>query len=377
MALRVTVENYRCIARADWTLEPGVSLFVGPNGSGKTTLLEVPSLLRDAIEKGIQSAVDEHGGAGTIVNLRSSTAESARIKATVDDQSWELILRPWGGPDGVTHTIIVGGKQLTAAYGAGTGLAALLDPTPSVVPAEPGDDTSPELKFVVEHAPESVAPLREAIASYLLRGGYWVRLLRLGGSRMSSDLRLDRDGTNAFSVLRNWRDARANKPRWDFVLAGLRESFPESFEDLEFQTAGQTVAANIFVPRVKQGISAYFVPDGLLVGLLHLMAVASTPDGGAVAIDEFENALHPYAIRALLDHIRSWASQHQISVTLATHSPVLIDQFKQEPDRLLVMDPGAECVPVPISKLRDPEWLAHFSLGDLYANGDFGAQAPH
>ena len=149
-------------------------------------------------------------------------------------------------------------------------------------------------------------------------------------------------------------------------------------EELEFEFAGQDgCGENHRAACTETPIGAYFAPDGLLTGLLHLTAVASTPPGGAIAIDEFENSLHPFAIRALLDHIRSWSSQHQISVTLASHSPVLIDQFKSEPDRLLVMDPGAEVLPVPISTIRDPEWLAHFSLGDLYANGEFGAQAPH
>src|SRR5204862_7719071 len=112
-----------------------------------------------------------------------------------------------------------------------------------------------------------------------------------------------------------------------------------------------------------------------LTGLLHLTAVASAPPGGAMAIDEFENALHPFAVRALLDHIRTWADDHGTAVTLATHSPVLIDQFKADPSRLLVMDTTPELGPTAVDKLRDPEWLAHFSLGDLYARGEFGAQA--
>jgi hypothetical protein len=30
---------------------------------------------------------------------------------------------------------------------------------------------------------------------------------------------------------------------------------------------------------------------------------------------------------------------------------------------------------VALDKLRDPEWLAHFSLGDLFSQGDFGARS--
>jgi predicted ATPase len=392
MPLRVIVENYRCLAQADWTLQTGVSLLVGPNGSGKTTLLEVPALLSDAIAKGTRTAVDEHGGPGTIVNLKVATAEYARIRAAVDDCSWEVELRPRGGDMTIAHRIVKGGKQIAevpttyplfdgrfvsiGAVQAAGGLYPITQ-APSFQLVEPGEESSPDMKSLVDHAPQVVDALAKGILGYLLHGGYWVRSLRVNGSRVSSDVRLDRDGTNAFVVLRNWRDARAMRPRWDFVLSGLKDAFPESFDDIEFESAGQAVAARFFAPRVSKSVGAYFAPDGLLTGLLHLTAVASTFDGGAVAIDEFENSLHPYAIRALLEHIRTWASAHSISVSLATHSPVLIDQFKDQPDRLLVMDPASPVVPVAISKMRDPEWLAHFSLGDLYASGEFGAQAPH
>src|SRR5208282_4130906 len=123
MALRVTVENYRGLARADWTLEPGVSLLVGPNGSGKTTLLEVPELLQHALRKGTRTAVDAHGGTGTLVNLRVSSAEAARIVATSDACVWELELRPRGGELGISHRVLSEGNQVV--LGQRPGLATL------------------------------------------------------------------------------------------------------------------------------------------------------------------------------------------------------------------------------------------------------------
>jgi predicted ATPase len=392
MPLRVTVNNYRCLSSADWTLDPGVSLLVGPNGSGKTTLLEVVSLLRDALEKGTRAAVDEHGGPGTIINLKADSAEKAEVAALLDDCSWQIELRPRGGEMTIAHRVLTGGKQIVeeeppvrSLFGGNIySVGPIIDyqPTtfaskPTFLLVEPGTSGSPELKMIADQAPEAIRPLLNTIGGYFLHGGYFIRSLRVNGSRISSDVRLDRDGTNAFSVLRNWRDARATRSRWDFVISGLKEAFPESFEEIEFETAGQTVAGRVIAPGTEKSIGTYFAPDGLLTGLLHLTAVASTPDGGALAIDEFENSLHPYAICALLDHVRSWSKSHGTSITLATHSPVLIDQFKDEPHRLLVMDPGAEVRPVPVSTMRDPEWLAHFSLGDLYARGEFGSQARH
>jgi hypothetical protein len=39
------------------------------------------------------------------------------------------------------------------------------------------------------------------------------------------------------------------------------------------------------------------------------------------------------------------------------------------------MEPEHEVLPVRLDEVRDREWLAQFSLGDLYKHGDFGAPA--
>ena len=59
---------------------------------------------------------------------------------------------------------------------------------------------------------------------------------------------------------------------------------------------------------------------------------------------------------------------------LASHSPVLLDEFKEHPGAVFVMERGADTSPVPLTELYDPDWLARFSLGKLYEHGEFGAQ---
>ena len=54
---------------------------------------------------------------------------------------------------------------------------------------------------------------------------------------------------------------------------------------------------------------------------------------------------------------------------------MVLDQFKEEPDHLFVMEPGRDVLPVRLDEVRNREWLAQFSLGDLYKAGDFGAPA--
>ena len=71
--------------------------------------------------------------------------------------------------------------------------------------------------------------------------------------------------------------------------------------------------------------------------------------------------------------MRDWSQRHSTTILLATHSPVIIDTFKTRPEQLYVMEPSAPTQPVALSELKEPEWLAHFSLGALYAREEFGA----
>jgi predicted ATPase len=106
--------------------------------------------------------------------------------------------------------------------------------------------------------------------------------------------------------------------------------------------------------------------------MLHLAAIASAPDGSIVAIDEFENGLHPHAIRALLGAIRERAGARGLTVVLATHSPTLLNCFDAEPERVFVIERSPESQPRALTEVKKREWLAHFALGDLYSGERIG-----
>jgi predicted ATPase len=217
--------------------------------------------------------------------------------------------------------------------------------------------------------------LHEFASSFRLYQNLQIPSLRMTGSPATSDLHLHSDGRNVFSLLRNWKAGRKeHEERWFFVREGLRECFPELFEELEFLSAGQTVTVQFFFRGLKEPVGVWSAPHGLLVALLHLCAIASTPDHGALAIDEPENGLHPYAIRTLLDLMRARAESKDVTVLLATHSPVVLNTFNTEPERIYIMEPGHERLPIALTEHSNPEWLAHFALGDLYSEQSFGAQ---
>ncbi len=225
-------------------------------------------------------------------------------------------------------------------------------------------------------SPAELAPLNRALPGLRVYRNYNRWGLQTNGSRPGGDLYLHSSGQNAFTVLRNWRDRRDFRPHYDFVVACLKLAFPQVFEGLEFQAAGLTVTVGLVNPTSHETFPVALAPDGWITGLLHLMAVASGREGSLVAIDDFGNDLHPFAIRALAQAFRDWAGEHNLVVCLASHSPVILDEFKEEPGSVFVMEHGLDNRPVSLTELFEPDWLARFSLGRLYEHGEFGGQQP-
>jgi predicted ATPase len=375
MAFRLLVENYRALRRIDWDLPTGVCGLVGPNGSGKTTLLDVPVVLRDVFANGIWPGLTQHGDLQTMRNLHASPGEAVKLEVWLDAIHWgiEVAVDEAPGKETYAETIRDGGqlvldkrhdansfryqeRDFQASAGAfrifaqdkyASGPAGLLRPPISHL-----------IQYRLYH-PYNLSRIRE-------------------GSAPGIETVLLSQCDNVFTLLRNWRDRRATRKRYQFVIDGLTEAFPDIFEELELEQMGaqsntSTITARVFAPGGKVSLPIRYAPSGLLTGLLHLAAVASTEPGGVVAIDEPENGLHPYAVKCIVQAMRDWAAQEQITVLLATHSPMLLDQFKRDPEHLFVMEPGQEVLPIPLDQVRDREWLSRFSLGDLYKTGDFGA----
>jgi predicted ATPase len=155
---------------------------------------------------------------------------------------------------------------------------------------------------------------------------------------------------------------------------GLRECFPDLFDDLDFAVAGQTVAAQFYGPQAGDPTPMHLAPNGLFTALLVLCAVASGTPGDIICIDEPENGLHPYAIQRLLALLRERAEADRLTILLATHSPTLLNEFNDQPDHVFIMEPWQETLPVRLDQHQNPEWLRNFALGDLYMNQTIGPQ---
>ncbi|MCB9535831.1 MAG: ATP-binding protein [Myxococcales bacterium] len=374
MSLRIFARDFLALTHLQWDVAKGVSLVVGPNGVGKTTALEIPEVMRHVYTHGPTAALEHHVGGAALLR-RSDAPEGARcaIGVGVGDVTWQL--EPAAAGAGISSSpaeVVRRAEQEIVARAAGDEFAyagehRLVARSQSAVRVAVDDD--PDAESVLQ-------PMVSALENYRLYRSYTYNLWKLqrSGSTASTNQWLHVNGENLFSVLRNWTLQRATRPHWEFVRDAMRELFPY-FDDIDFEQAGQTVTVSVFRkgrPDVKVPVAQE--ATGFLMALLHLAAVASAPPNGIVAIDEPENSLHPRALQVLLEAIRERASQNGLTVLLATHSTVALDQFNSMPERVFVLESDGQTVqPVALSDLRNTQWLANYALGDLYKHGDFGA----
>ena len=144
---------------------------------------------------------------------------------------------------------------------------------------------------------------------------------------------------------------------------------------MDFVEAGNTLVTRIYRAGKETPSALSDEANGVLQLLILLCEVASAENESIIAIDEPENSLHPYALRAFLRRTTQWAKKHNLTVLLATHSTVLLDELTGSPEQVYVMKPSEnnEQMPSRLDQLCNRDWLEGFKLGDLYEQGEIGS----
>lgn len=364
------VRNVRVLRQVDWTPTP-LSLLIGANGAGKTTLLQILKLLHIAYEKSLPDAVrDVLGGSSNLRPWDASETEPTELGIAIGEASWRIRLVPReGSVDYLNDERLLDGQREVFSRDS---LGVFLYEGERIEPTRRLGLRTLMDRGVHEPAVRAIAAFLQRIAVYH-DPDLWG--LRSQGSNTTEDRVLDSRGLNVLALLRRWQQERINRHRYQFVLEGLNAAFPRTVADMDFQEAGNTLAARFYRPG--GGLSAPLAAEanGVLQLLILLCQLANAEDESLVAIDEPENGLHPYALRAFVRRAGIWARQHKLTVLLATHSTVLLDELSAMPEQVFVMKPTEPGAPIPtaLDRLCDPEWLEGFKLGDLYEQGEIGS----
>lgn len=364
------VRNVRVLRELRWRPTP-ISLLIGANGAGKTTVLQVLKLLRLAYDRGLDDAVTTVLGGSA--NLRSWGADPdlpIEVGLDVGAVHWRVVLVPRAGSvePQAAEWLSDGEREVFRR----DSLGGFLFGTDRIEPAPLLGVRILMERGVHDPAVRSVAGLLQRIEVYH-DPDLWT--LRWQGSDRSDDRRLQARGANAITMLRAWHQDRRRQARLQFVLDGLNDAFPNMISALDFQEAGNTLVARFYRPGSEVPVPLSVEANGVLQLLLLLTMLGGAEEESVVAIDEPENGLHPFAVRAFLRIAERWGRQRRLTIILATHSTVLLDAVSPTPERVFVMKAESpdRAVPTPLDELCDPDWLAGFTLGDLYSQDEIGS----
>ena len=129
----------------------------------------------------------------------------------------------------------------------------------------------------------------------------------------------------------------------------------------------------LFEQRDGERFDSTQVSDGVVVFAGLIAHALSAPPKALVLIEEPERAIHPQRLAEFVDLLRTIVQQHQTQFIMATHSPALLNQFRDEPDAILTFRRGSRGTVIHrLSDMKDLEsTLARVDPGELLANGFF------
>lgn len=199
-------------------------------------------------------------------------------------------------------------------------------------------------------------------------------------AKLSDGAELTSNGANLAAVLADWKDKQPA------VFAELEKEFvrlmPE-FSMLEFHVSAS--GAVELGAKLKVNGGKFIATDSLSQGTLYLLAIltlAFSPQPPAVVcLEEADRGMHPRSLREVRDALYRLSypqdagmDRAPVQVITTTHSPYLLDQFKEHPEEIVLASKhGREAHFERLSDRADLlELMKEAHLGDLWYSGILG-----
>ena len=125
------------------------------------------------------------------------------------------------------------------------------------------------------------------------------------------------------------------------------------------------------------------VSDGVLYFLAIVCILHQPEPPQFLLLEEPENGVHPRRIKNIMDYIFDLAEEKNITVIMTSHSPVVLDEFKDVPENVFVFDKNKTSKATEVVNLNDfiedfdkkatkkgfPVFRRDISLGDNWLTG--------
>lgn len=351
---RLILNGYKSIAACDIELGK-LNVLIGANGAGKSNFIGFFRLISKILDQQLQSAVGTAGGPDALLHFGRKKTEELGAELYFGNNGYKFKLRPtqdnrmmfaseclwwnmhgdWRPQSGHFESYVEDQKKRTNIYDY-------------VVPAM--------RSWRIYH-------FHDTSHSALVK--------QVHGINDNEYLRDDARNLAAFLYrLKNHNDAHYKRIVKSIQLVApffgdfhLRPTVDNKDKiQLEWTEAGQDVPFN-----------ASALSDGTL-RFICLATVLLQPEEfmpAAILIDEPELGLHPYAIAVLGAMMKSTAGQHQLIIS--TQSVELVNEFDAEDLIVVDKENGASTFSRPDAGAL-AEWLAEYSLGDLWKKNLLGGR---
>lgn len=376
MIRSITLQNFKSFGAPETVFLEPITVLVGPNNSGKSSFMSVGRFVSNLVVGQGQDAVTMEGGASFLFHrppirgLEHPDILSLR---------WEA-----SDPKGSSYVLELAKRNGMAATSVSEVLAV-----PSANYFFKRSDPYLGLKggFSYAISKDELAPCLSAVTSYAdeWSRGLWKPLvssrmvkLSLRALRADSEVvpepQLTPEGAGLAAVLGLWRGSHPEKV--EELESFLQKCLPEVRNALV--RPSPTPGHQRLWLRQKDGeeFDAEHLSDGVLCFTALTMHAIEAGPGQIIFIEEPEHSIHPLRLRELVDLLKELTFAKKCQFVIATHSPVLLNAFRDEPEAIVIFRRSNTGTRVgrlqDIPRLR--EALTNAPPGDMLENGFFNEE---
>lgn len=350
-----------------------VSVLVGPNNCGKSNVLRALSFLGATVRHGLKEAIVRAGGPAEVF----SRSGRGGFEISIEGQFGGTTVRyKIGGatndsPRGIEELSSTGEIEMPPVQFGGYHPVVELNGEVIILNAnEPGELLN-DLSYQTG-CPEPFLRLHELLTGLTVADFSMDRLraksLPVPGVEMKTT------GENLAAVLdRLHGEAPSIRKRIEREVSAV----VPSITGLVTPTVDAEGNKVVGISEGDEVFKAEAVSDGILL-FIALSTVSQMAGGRSfVCLEEPDKGIHPRRIREILEQVNAVAKTGS-QFLLTTHSPVLLDEFRDFPESVLILDrQDGGTRSTRLSELPDVQaQLRDVSLGDLWYSGVLGGVPP-
>lgn len=409
------VENFKSIKKLHLDFSPFM-VFVGPNSVGKTNIIQALSLFLDVLDSGTTEPIEMYGGYEQFIRRQKGPARSG-IRFVLRDQldiDWfvkhrrdpsegpwwmqiEITLRARGNSDetfidreaiqleekGCTPFRLQWSEKegLTIEEG-NSGL--IHDWVMSWFGLRSIEGIREVAKLRVEWAEPATMKFFDIATNLIRRLPAMMRYrFETSAIRSESNLGAQRhrgalglDGVDLPLRIERMQQRKGSPDKFERVLASLQAVYPRIEDVSTIRLRPGRVALSFKERSIDDELGEANVSDGVMHALALLVALEGTPGSHVLAIEEPENALHPWALQTIIERAQEQLPRAE-PLLLTTHSPVVVSAVK-DPASLFIVEntekQGTTVTPALRKEAALRAILANSgqTLGDVWLGGLLG-----